>query len=317
MNQFITDAFGLIGQFFVFIVAAAAGAAELYRRKRRGIKIANTSVLLSYYTHGIQLTRASSGEVAGLKYSCIVTTDLSLVLYRIELPFATKVHLVGIPKRAGVVQLNPASRTSIMERVDLEGDYGNYFSLYASKGQQTQSRYILDPTAMAFTVDFCRSHNWEIIGNELYFLQASSNSEYDATSMFDDIAHFVNEIRPAIERPLSDKELLELSPYGEDRRVSLQCPLCSQQLVNVGKYFECTQGHGILLTGKRLVQLKNDRLRISASAAPAKTPGRRSLTCPSCSKEMAIVQYNGGKIQIDSCTHCPYRWLDAAEIAHI
>src|SRR5690606_1971269 len=106
---------------------------------------------------------------------------------------------------------------------------------------------MLDPKAMAFTVDFCRSHSWEIIGSELYFVQTGRNHTSDNTNMFNDIETFIDNIRPAIERPLTKTELKNITPYAHDRRKDLKCPICQKQLVNKQTYFHCADHHGVLL----------------------------------------------------------------------
>ena len=45
--------------------------------------------------------------------------------------------------------------------------------------------------------------------------------------------------------------------------------------------------------------------------------GSDVLYCPNCSNKMDKVDYNLTGIIIDSCTACPYRWLDAGEVAKI
>lgn len=288
-----------------------------YRRKHRGINTSGASVLLSYYTEGAELMKVASGTMGDMPYTSIATTDAKVLLYRVELPFTTGVHLLGIPTREGVTQLNPAASKNLMELVDLEGDYGKYFSLYAEKDQQTQSRYVLDPKGMVFTIDFCQSHNWEIIKNELYFVQTGANAEDDPTHMSDDIVQFVTEIRPAVQIAPTAQEAKNAMSYGDDRRTNLKCPVCQESMKNSGNYFTCTQGDGVLLTGKHLVELKNGTMLLDVASTVAGNKDRGPLTCPSCNSTMEHLAYNGGSQTIDTCPSCPYRWLDAAEVGKI
>ncbi len=286
-------------------------------RKKRGISYPRTSVLLSYYTEGLSLIPITSGKVGSMPFSAIITVDARVLMYRVELPFSSKVHLLGIPNREGVAQLAPIKGSSLMERVQLEGNYDSDFSLFAEKNEQVTARYVLDPKAMAFTSDFCKSHNWEIIENELYFLQASAGSPDDPTDMFSDIERFVSEIRPAVAKPLEAKERRASLPYGVDERQTLPCPVCSKPMSNQRGYFVCPDGHGALVTGKKLHELKKG-IQIELPPLVSSTNrSHKSLKCPSCGSTMTAIKYNGGKNIIDSCTSCPYRWLDHYEAAKI
>ena len=130
--------------FFVIVVVftLASTAYTAYRKKHRKITLSSSSVLLTYYTDGKQLFSAKRGTVDGMHYSAVITTNIDMLLYRIELPFATKSHIVSIPKAPDVPQLDPSGGDSIMERVSLEGDFPNHFSIFAEKDQQSVARYI-------------------------------------------------------------------------------------------------------------------------------------------------------------------------------
>ena len=112
----------------------------------------------------------------------------SATMLSVQLPFVTKIHLLAITKRDDMSQFRIDKINSVMESVSLEGDYDKYFTLYAEKGTQTDARYVLDPKAMAFTIDFCKSHSWEIRESEFYFVQENvPNLKGDDTSMWDDV----------------------------------------------------------------------------------------------------------------------------------
>jgi uncharacterized C2H2 Zn-finger protein len=290
---------------------------KAYKKKRRKITLHGSSVLLAYYTDGKQLFSAKRGTVENMHYSAIITTNIDMLLYRIELPFASKYHIVSIPKASDVTQIDPTGGDSIMEKVHLEGDFPDYFSIFAQKDQQSGARYVLDPKAMAFTIDFCRSHNWELINNELYFLQANANNKNDKTAMFDDITTFIKEIRPAVERPISDRELMLSTPYNEDRRRDLKCPLCHAVMNYSGDYFVCPKNHGILITGKDLAQVTKGNMKVIIDQPLDEIVNEHNLQCPSCSNILKKIKYNWGQEIIDSCTSCAYRWLDSHEIAKL
>lgn len=96
----------------------------------------------------------------------------------------------------------------------------------------------------------------------------------------------------------------------------MNCPICNRKLVEEDEVLICPAGHGTLMTGKLLGELR--RLNVPDEAPTAKLPDdKKSLICPNCSKRMQKVNYNDTEIIIDACTNCPYRWLDAGEVEKI
>lgn len=96
------------------------------------------------------------------------------------------------------------------------------------------------------------------------------------------------------------------------------CPLCKQTLQESNSALLCPTGHGALITGKLLSNIKEE-----ASAQQGKSVGEdlvstaKVISCPNCDYKMEKVDYNHTGVVIDTCTNCPYRWLDAGEIAKI
>jgi Zn-finger nucleic acid-binding protein len=311
-----------IGQWILmglFIVTAVSGLIS-YRHRKMFAR--SGSVLLAYYTNGASVRQLASGKIAKMRLSTIVTDSPTggALLYRVDLPFKTKLHLLGVPKNSNATQLDPTGKGSVMERVVLEGDYGNYFSLYADTGLQTEARYVLDPAAMAFTVDFCQSHNWEIIGGDLYFLQQDrTGNPGDPTDMYDDINQFVLHIQPALMIKGKSTYNPADEAYGVDDRTDILCPVCGELLTNNQRYFTCPRQHGILLSGKMLPLLASGALKIQNSTyLVASSPTHdQTLTCPSCNHDMHPTKYNGADVTIQTCSHCQYRWLNNDDIVRI
>ena len=281
-------------------------------RKTRGISVADSSILLAYYTENKKLIQLKSGNLDQFSFSAIATNDASTLIYRVQLPFATHVHLLGIPQEGNAAKLAPDSEPSIMEEVQLEGDYHKFFKLYTEKGQQVQARYVLDPKAMEYTTKFCTLYSWEILKGELYFVQTANAPNFNQI-----VGSFIREIRPSLEVALTKQELATTTGYGVDLRNNLKCPLCAEEMKNRGDYFVCPKGDGILLSGKNLKDLKNDTLVIEELVSTTHDKRLAALVCPACGEKMELLAYNGSKQIIDTCTHCPYRWLDTSEIAQI
>ncbi len=131
----------------VILVVGLAVFSGSYRKKR-GINSPRSSVLLSFYTDGLSLVPIAQGKVGNMPFSAIMTVDAKVLIYRVELPFSSKMHLLGIPNRSDVIQLDPDSRKSLMEKVSLEGNYDNEFSLYAEKTSKL-------PPVMRSTLKLC------------------------------------------------------------------------------------------------------------------------------------------------------------------
>src|SRR5690606_874402 len=152
------------------------------RYPSKSVNTKGASALLSFYTRLGAITPVGEGTVAGMHYMAYLSLTDKAVIYRVELPFGSKAHLLGVPKLSDSKQIDPTGPGSVFEKVSLEGDYDSYFGLYCQKGQQVDTRYFLDPKTMAFTVDFCQSHSWELIDSELYFAQTGRNHPDDTTS---------------------------------------------------------------------------------------------------------------------------------------
>jgi Zn-finger nucleic acid-binding protein len=294
-----------------------------YRRRHRKISLPGTSILLTYYSDGVSFTPINKGRFGELEYVVMAGFASSAehgessAIYQIALPYASRIHLVGIPKKYKNTQLDPTGNESIMEAVVLEGDYPNYFSLYAEKGMQTESRYALDPKAMVFTVEFCQSFNWEIVDNQLYVIQTSGGIADEDVDMSKTVLQFVKEIKPAIALPLTDSQVSQITPYDEEYRKGLTCPLCATTLKKEQDFLACPRGDGILLKGGALTRLYAGALTVQRNYLSGSPDTKALLTCPGCGTAMTKVPYRGSATIIDSCSHCPYRWLDAVDISSI
>ena len=304
----------------LLLIITAVPIVRRFLSRKRKLRLSGSSVLLSYHTDDTKLIPIGHGKVGKMHYSAMAIIDKGITFYQIELPFSTNIHLVNMVKRDFLTELSPAGVNAMLEPVVLEGNYSDMFTMYCEKNQQQQARYVMDPQAMAFTLDFCTSHNWEIIDNSLYFMQTGERAEGDPTSMLDDITRFVDEIRPKINQPLTDAERNAVAPYSHDRRNGLLCPVCSTELTNHDTYYSCPSGHGFLMTGGMLAGLHKNEVNIQHHAydTNAVVDEDKEMMCPSCGEVMRQVAYNGDKTTIiNSCSNCPYRWIDGGDISGI
>lgn len=237
-------------------------------------------------------------------------------LYAIGLPFTSTTHLLAIPKGKETL-LNLSEMISTMQPVMLEGDYDSYFSLYANQGQQVESRVLLDPSAMEFSIDFCAAYTWEIVDSSLFFI---SESILPDLTVIDD---FVKQLTPAevvsTTLPLTQKtqSIERLLPSAS----TLQCPICHTKLLKGKRWLACTNGHGYLLTAEELIltrQHMNDTQR-SVETSVGSVPNvittitivdHGDIVCPNDAQTMIKAGYQETTAFLYSCPSCIYRWID-------
>lgn len=284
------------------------------------------SQILSFYTAGHSLVSAGTGTLDNMHYATYITTpgsdptvgyvDELAVINVLDLPFNTDTHLIGLSKEHHVDRLKFANfaRANGMEPVVLEGDFRDYFDLYAAKGEQVDVRTVLDPKAMEYVVDYCKSNFWEINRAEMYFVASSSDSKN--TDIFKEAAEFVTEIKPALKpgqpgAPIVHHEVA----YGEYDGPPLACPVCKKTMTSNSLWHTCPDGHGFLMSGRELAALHSGTFKIDIDASKAEQHG--AITCPNCHNPMVEVDYQESGVTIDSCERCPYRWLDADDAAKL
>lgn len=303
---------------------------QLYHRARRKVQAPATPyspVLLSYHTYGKDMLLADEGSTeVGANYQAFLTTSpvrlfaesnqqrsTNSTIYRVELPFQTKIHLLAIPLNGYAHQLRPVFGGHPMEAVSLEGDFPQHFLLYVDKGNQAQARYVLDPKTMVFVIDFCKSHSWEIINDEFYFVQLSGRrADDDPTHMRQDIDQFIREIRPAIE---TKSQYIEHKKTKE-RTKETNCPNCHDELVKKKHWLACPSEHGILISSKEVLAI---RPSIDGTLNHNNTfvIDDAGITCPLCDVPMRREDYHGNHIEVHSCYNCFHRWIYQNELSKL
>lgn len=310
--------YGLLAAYLIISVLYG-----LYRGVYLRIVTKNTPILFLYYAQNGRFVPIHKVKRDGLSIFVYRSFKVdgkgkSATMFSVYLPFKTNIHLLAITKRDDMSQFRIDKIDSVMEPVSLEGDYHNYFTLYAEKNTQMEARYVLDPKAMAFTIDFCKSHSWEIRESEFYFVQEDvPNLKGDDTSMWDDINRFIKEIKPAVTTPLSNEELRIRNPYGSavQHKDSITCPVCRVKLTETSdEVYECHSGHGCLLHGSDLIKLRKKKLKLEFTKENNSTTNHKNIDCPSCGSAMQKVPYAMTSVMIDSCNNCQFRWLDSGEL---
>lgn len=315
-------------ELWVFVVGALIILGQyIFSRYRKSHPAAeqNWSVLTAHYMFDADVIPVGTRTVGDLHMSTIAVMPKAigllqgdqLLFHQVYLPYASKTHLLGLSQRPGASRIS-TRHVKQFEKVELEGDFPDYFQLYAGEDMQTLARYVLDPAAMAFIIDFCRHHSWEIVNNKLLVVEEKDGiAANNQQTIYDLLPKFVQEIRPAVESkvPLTENEAN--MPYLHDFRDNMNCPHCGQQLLNEQLYMTCPNGDGFLLGGDKLQSLKDRTLTLPDNAAQNTGKPETDLTCPSCNSVMAKVDYFQPGLIIDACTNCRYRWLDGGEAAKI
>lgn len=295
----------------------------LYSRKFFWVTSKNTPVLFQYYIQkGIFL---SLKKIKGKDYDMYTyksfnfgRNNLNATILLVHLNFKTKLHLVALSNNQPTKNLKIEGTDSLIEEVKLEGDYNEYFKLYTEKGSQSQARYIIDPTAMAFTADFCKSHSWEINDSSFYFVWDNfNNTPTEKSIIFENVEKFIEEIKPALIVPLTQLEIQQRKSYGSanSNKEDISCPICNKMLVETSdEVYECTSHHGILLHASDLPLLRDRKLNLEYSNFSISDNLQTRIDCPSCKNPMQKVNYAMSKEIIDACRICHFRWIDSGEL---
>jgi Zn-finger nucleic acid-binding protein len=300
------------------------------------------SEIISFYSAGHTLANAGQGELNSMRYTIYesipiaptedsVASGLSAMLSRnpgahddrplayvnslatvfaLDLPFNTQTHLLGLSTEHGIdrLQFENFMKANGLVKVVLEGDFRDYFDIYAAPGQDVAVRTVLNPETMDFVVDYCRTHFWEINASTLYIV--ASESDKGADDIVGKSQQFVQQVKPALlpgdpgAAPVHHE-----TPYGEYDGPALLCPICQKTMTQTDNWQACPDGHGVLLNGRDLIRLHQHNLTIPSDAAKAQQHG--SLSCPNCHSQMESVNYEETGVTIESCPTCPFRWLDA------
>lgn len=285
--------------------------------------VSESSLVMAFFSQGHGLRRIKRSKIEGVTYNAFLTTSTNLpisekntksgsIVYMLELPFYINGHIIGINKKSKVDRyfLESFLEAHCMKEIVLEGDYPKDFSIYALPSQEVIVRYVLDPKVMGFTIDYCRGYFWEIVADEMYFatvggIKASGNALSVSLK-------FANLVRPANASSVNNqKQVKHELPYGDLSGVDLSCPICKKKMITEGKWLSCVEGHGILIPGSNLNDLK--KKKIIKTKSDKKPVIHNDLYCPNCGTKMHSMDYLNLNIIIDSCPKCVYRWLDTNE----
>lgn len=112
------------------------------------------------------------------KHSHTYTDTVCELTYPVAMP-----HIVLLPRTIFNNDLGMFSGIVSLQKVELEGDFGKYFNLYAEASAQVQVREIFTPDIMQDLMEQFKDNDLEIIGTKVYLLehgQFTSRAEYQA-----------------------------------------------------------------------------------------------------------------------------------------
>lgn len=278
------------------------------RRSPRPTQVLLTTIGIGVINQQTGITPQGYPYMYFIGLQSLFSAEATIGMYTVELPFSSGAHIVGIPK-------NPSEHIELPElnQLDplvLEGDYPNYFDAYTTKDGQTQARYVLDPKAMIFTVDFCKQYHWEIVDDTLYFISGATLPDFAIVDTF------VKEIRPAIELPAGRTKNAHKLPTAFMHGRVLKCPQCDEKLFVGDSWMECPNKHGALVTAKQMLKARDTNRNID-TLSKLKSTAKEAIHCPYCTHKMTQSRYQMTDIIIDVCPKCPHRWIDSNEISAV
>ncbi|MDB5182792.1 MAG: hypothetical protein JWO47_576 [Candidatus Saccharibacteria bacterium] len=283
-------------------------------------------LLLAFYTRGNAIFRLVSGEQNGTSFkifetapdpyasSQLSTLTPGAVIYAIDLDFNTQAHIIGVGKTSpgDNIGVKQALHDFDMEKVDLEGDFSQYFDVFCALGQQVQTRYVLNPKGMQDFIKYIQNNCWEIVGDQMYVVGQLLDALAGA-DIIEDSSVFIKSISPSIKSSIPGGDPVHHEKaYGEYDGPVLNCPICSKPMTLTNNIHLCPEGHGVLINGRELLDIHAGKLDFVINNPNPQA--HSSLTCPFCKNTLIASNYLEGKTVIDSCPHCAFRWLDADEV---
>jgi len=143
------------------------------------------------------LASLNRGEIAGFQYN-LLTNDSGRVMFLVELGHNSWSHIVAYGDKSQVGGLIPKRW---IEPADLEGDFPDYFHMYCNPESQDSLRELFTPDVMANFEDFCRSYDFELYRDTLYFSRAVGPADReDQTTLTTDVTSFLEKTGPVLKR---------------------------------------------------------------------------------------------------------------------
>lgn len=155
----------------------------IYRRIRRTVAVRSEDGPLLSSTEMLNssgLQSVHKGVARSLNYD-LMANEAGIVMVFVDLGRKTDLHLLAIGDKSNINSLvTEAISNKWLKPVRLEGDFPDYFSLYASPNKELEVLELFDPTTMAGFIDFCRDYDFEIFNDELFISQSKNKDTGDS-----------------------------------------------------------------------------------------------------------------------------------------
>jgi hypothetical protein len=227
---------------FLAIIFGGAFGLRWWQRREAAKVIVEAPFILGMFVNGMQLEKLAEGNLGDYHYDLMITEPLTIptepgpkqysnadnpagealaqiasyavnsanagkTILTLHLPIKSPVHIaaLGVSDSKTHENIDRFAKQCNLAPAGLEGDFPDFFSLYCRPTEQVAVREILDPSNMAFLVDYCKREDWEIFDNTLYFAQNNAfrkdnEQKIENTTMVKDAEQFVDEILPILLR---------------------------------------------------------------------------------------------------------------------
>ncbi|MEO6761086.1 MAG: hypothetical protein ABI220_01755 [Candidatus Saccharimonadales bacterium] len=138
------------------------------------------------------LESVNVGDIAGFQYN-LLTNDLDRVMVLVQLGHNSSSHMLAYGDKSLLdEEVKMTIKNRFLEPAVLEGDFPDYFKMYCNPGLQIVLRELFTPDVMANFVDFCRSYDFELFGEVVYFSRAGDAVDADdQTTLVSDVTVFL------------------------------------------------------------------------------------------------------------------------------
>lgn len=138
-----------------------------------------------------QIIMLDYGQLGGYQFvlSSVFSFDSkSFMVLSLELSKSCPFRIVSVNKHSPI--LTETWKTELahqgLESVNLEGDFPDYFNLYASRDLQTEVRELFNPKQMAYAIDFCQNFDFEVFDSTLLVAINRPSTDGDTTAAVED-----------------------------------------------------------------------------------------------------------------------------------
>lgn len=190
LNNNSSNMWEFLGYLLIGVVALSYWLAR--RVRAASVDVDGPILASSQLVNSGKLTSLHKGQVEGYECNFIMGSNGRLIVY-IGLPRNTLFHFVAIGDKSGVAsKLTEPMVKEKLRKLDLEGNFPSYFAMYCAEGTEQELLQLFDPADMAYFVDFCRAHDFELHHAAIYISRAAgADDENDTTTLAADVEAFL------------------------------------------------------------------------------------------------------------------------------